>query len=127
MRNVLDALKTLELTPTEGGANPHLVPRRSLKDSRILKHNLSWIWCVRGSLKEVGRPSERRGRQEQSRGEKMIAKCEECDADVTIPADAIVGEIVQCKERSVEYEVASIDGGKVTLKPAEVAEEDWGE
>ena len=57
----------------------------------------------------------------------MIAKCEECDADITIPEDAIVGEIVQCKECSSEYEVASISGGKVELKPAEVAEEDWGE
>jgi alpha-aminoadipate/glutamate carrier protein LysW len=57
----------------------------------------------------------------------MIAKCEECDADIAIPEDAIVGEIVQCKECSAEYEVASLGSGKVTLKPAEVAEEDWGE
>ena len=57
----------------------------------------------------------------------MIAKCEECDADITIPEDAIVGEIVQCKECSAEYEVASLGDGKATLKPAEVAEEDWGE
>jgi alpha-aminoadipate/glutamate carrier protein LysW len=57
----------------------------------------------------------------------MIAKCEECDADINIPEDAIVGEIVQCKDCSSEYEVATIGGGKVTLKPAEVAEEDWGE
>ncbi len=57
----------------------------------------------------------------------MIAKCEECDADITIPEDAIVGEIVQCKECSAEYEVGSVGDGKVTLKEAEVAEEDWGE
>lgn len=57
----------------------------------------------------------------------MIAKCEECDADISIPQDAIVGEIVQCKECSSEYEVASINGGSVKLKKAEVAEEDWGE
>jgi alpha-aminoadipate/glutamate carrier protein LysW len=57
----------------------------------------------------------------------MIAKCEECDADIIVPDDAIVGEIVQCKECQSEYEVASIIGGKVELKPAEVAEEDWGE
>ncbi|MGA2664353.1 MAG: alpha-aminoadipate/glutamate carrier protein LysW [Nitrososphaerales archaeon] len=57
----------------------------------------------------------------------IVAKCEECDADVAIPDDAIVGEIVQCKECSAEYEVASIGDGKVSLKPAEVAEEDWGE
>ena len=43
----------------------------------------------------------------------MIAKCEECDADIAIPEDAIVGEIVQCKECSAEYEVASISNGKV--------------
>ncbi len=53
LRNVLDALKTLELTRTEGGANPHLVPRLLLKDSRILKQNLSWILRARGSLKEA--------------------------------------------------------------------------
>ena len=57
----------------------------------------------------------------------MIAKCEECDAEITIPQDAIVGEIVQCKECSSEYEVASINGETVKLKKAEVAEEDWGE
>jgi alpha-aminoadipate carrier protein LysW len=57
----------------------------------------------------------------------MIAKCEECDADITVPDDAIVGEIVQCKECQSEYEVASVAQGKVELKPAEVAEEDWGE
>jgi alpha-aminoadipate carrier protein LysW len=57
----------------------------------------------------------------------MIAKCDECDADIAIPEDAIVGEIVQCKDCSAEYEVASLGNGKVTLKPAEVAEEDWGE
>ena len=37
----------------------------------------------------------------------MIAKCEECDADIIVPDDAIVGEIVQCKECQSEYEVAS--------------------
>ncbi len=57
----------------------------------------------------------------------MIAKCDECDGDISIPEDAIVGEIVQCKDCSAEYEVASLGNGKVTLKPAEVAEEDWGE
>ena len=57
----------------------------------------------------------------------LKAKCEECDADITIPDDAIVGEIVECKECSSEYEVASIANGQVKLKRAEVAEEDWGE
>jgi alpha-aminoadipate/glutamate carrier protein LysW len=57
----------------------------------------------------------------------MKVKCEECDADISIPEDAIVGEIVQCKECSAEYEVASIGKDGVKVKQAEVAEEDWGE
>jgi hypothetical protein len=43
LRNVLDALKTLELTRTAGGANPHAVRRLLLKDSRTLQQNLSRI------------------------------------------------------------------------------------
>jgi len=57
----------------------------------------------------------------------ITAKCEECGADIAIPDDAIVGEIVQCKECSSEFEVSSLAKGKAELKPAEVAEEDWGE
>jgi argininosuccinate lyase len=53
LRNVLDALKTLELTRTAGGANPHAVPRLLLKDSRTLKQNLSRIARARSLLKEA--------------------------------------------------------------------------
>jgi lysine biosynthesis protein LysW len=44
-----------------------------------------------------------------------------------VPDDAIVGEIVKCKECGSDYEVESISKSGVKLKPAEVAEEDWGE
>jgi len=54
-------------------------------------------------------------------------KCEECDADINVPDDAIVGEIVKCKECGSDYEVESMTKTEVKLKPAEVAEEDWGE
>jgi alpha-aminoadipate carrier protein LysW len=57
----------------------------------------------------------------------ITAKCDECGADIAIPQDAIVGEIVECKECSSEFEVASLAQGHVKLKKAEVAEEDWGE
>ena len=43
LRNVLDALKTLELTRSAGGANPASVSRLLLKDSRLIKQNLYWI------------------------------------------------------------------------------------
>jgi alpha-aminoadipate/glutamate carrier protein LysW len=53
--------------------------------------------------------------------------CAECDAQIAVPTDAILGEIVSCKDCGSEYEVAEISGGTVTLKPAEKVEEDWGE
>lgn len=57
----------------------------------------------------------------------MDTKCVECDASIRVPNDAIVGEIVSCKDCGVEYEVAEIRGGVALLKPAEAVEEDWGE
>ncbi len=54
--------------------------------------------------------------------------CEECDAALTIPGDAIQGEIVSCKECGTSYEVKKdIASGLVTLKRAEKEQEDWGE
>ncbi len=57
----------------------------------------------------------------------MDTKCAECDAGLEVPKDAIPGEIVSCKECGVEYEVSEVRNGTVMLKPAEKAEEDWGE
>jgi alpha-aminoadipate carrier protein LysW len=57
----------------------------------------------------------------------MDARCTDCDASVPIPEDALVGEIVSCKECGAEYEVAELTAGAATLKPAEQVEEDWGE
>ena len=57
----------------------------------------------------------------------MDTKCADCDAGVAIPVDAIVGEIVSCKECGAEYEVAGFTDDIATLKPAEEVEEDWGE
>ena len=57
----------------------------------------------------------------------MNTSCKECGAAVSVPGDAIVGEIVSCKDCSIEYEVAEIGNGSVLLKPAEQVGEDWGE
>ena len=57
----------------------------------------------------------------------METKCKECDAAISVPTDAIVGEIVSCKDCGAEYEVAEINGAAAMLKPAEQVEEDWGE
>ena len=57
----------------------------------------------------------------------MEVTCAECDAKITIPADALVGEILRCKECGAEYEVFEVSKDGAKLRPAEVAGEDWGE
>jgi alpha-aminoadipate/glutamate carrier protein LysW len=54
--------------------------------------------------------------------------CEECDAPLTIPNDAIQGEIVSCKDCGASYEVKKDKAsGLITLMPAQKEQEDWGE
>ncbi len=57
----------------------------------------------------------------------MNTSCAECGAGIDVPSDAIVGEIVSCKDCSSEYEVAEISNASVLLRPAEQVGEDWGE
>ena len=57
----------------------------------------------------------------------MNTSCRECGAALSVPNDAIVGELVSCRDCSTEYEVAEIAGGNVLLRPAEQVGEDWGE
>jgi len=55
-----------------------------------------------------------------------VTKCEECDADISIPTDAIEGEIITCAECGASFELAkSADG--FNLKPAQTVGEDWGQ
>ena len=54
--------------------------------------------------------------------------CEECDAPLTIPTDAIQGEIISCKGCGASYELKKDpSSGLFTLRPSEKEEEDWGE
>jgi alpha-aminoadipate carrier protein LysW len=57
----------------------------------------------------------------------MDTKCPECEADMKVADDAIVGEIISCQDCGADYEVASLENGTATLKAAESAKEDWGE
>jgi alpha-aminoadipate carrier protein LysW len=59
----------------------------------------------------------------------MITKveCQECGADISVPEDAVVGEIVTCPDCGGDYEIASKVSDKVELKPAETVGEDWGQ
>jgi alpha-aminoadipate carrier protein LysW len=55
------------------------------------------------------------------------AKCELCDADIPIPDDAVVGEVISCPECSSEFEITKITEKEIQLREAEKIEEDWGE
>ena len=57
----------------------------------------------------------------------MNTSCNECGAALAVPDDAIVGELVSCKDCSSEYEVAEISNGTAMLNAAEKVGEDWGE
>lgn len=51
--------------------------------------------------------------------------CPECDAQINLEANTVVGEIIVCPDCGVELEVMSLDPAEVDLAPME--EEDWGE
>ncbi len=55
-----------------------------------------------------------------------MAKCEECDANISVPSDAMAGEITTCPECGASYELAK-DGDGFILKPAQSVGEDWGQ
>ncbi len=53
LHSALDALKTLELTDSAGGANPLLVSSLVLEDSDSVKRNASWINQTKTSLNKA--------------------------------------------------------------------------
>jgi len=54
-------------------------------------------------------------------------KCPECDGNIDVPDDVVLGEIVPCPDCGVEFEVFKAQGDDVELRVAEVEGEDWGE
>ena len=55
-----------------------------------------------------------------------MSKCEECDADISIPKDAVEGEIVTCPKCGASFELAKGSNG-FQLKPAQSVGVDWGQ
>lgn len=58
---------------------------------------------------------------------KSKVECQECGADISVPEDVVVGEIITCPDCGGEYEITSKVEGNVDLKPAERVGEDWGQ
>ncbi len=55
------------------------------------------------------------------------ASCPDCMAEIDLPDDVMVGEIVSCPDCGLELEVESVDKGKIELQKLVVEKEDWGE
>ncbi|MGI0082355.1 MAG: alpha-aminoadipate/glutamate carrier protein LysW/ArgW [Nitrosopumilaceae archaeon] len=53
-------------------------------------------------------------------------KCPECDATITIPKDAMEGEIITCSDCGASFELVKGSTGQ-ELKPAQTVGEDWGQ
>ncbi|PSQ38204.1 lysine biosynthesis protein LysW [Halobacteriales archaeon SW_5_70_135] len=54
-----------------------------------------------------------------------MAHCTECDAEVTVPDDPLVGEIVDCTVCGTELETVEVS--PPVLQRAPELAEDWGE
>jgi len=55
-----------------------------------------------------------------------IEKCVDCEAQVTVPDDAVNGEIVSCQDCGLDFEVVVTPQGR-SIKPVVIEKEDWGE
>ena len=56
---------------------------------------------------------------------KEIATCIECEVNLTVGDDCVIGEIVPCGDCGCEMEIASLEPFQLELAPE--IEEDWGE
>ena len=54
-------------------------------------------------------------------------KCPDCDAELEIPSDTEIGEILSCSGCGLELEVKSVKDGCVDLQELTIEGEDWGE
>lgn len=53
--------------------------------------------------------------------------CPDCLAEIDLPDDAVIGEIVSCPDCGLELEVESIEKGNIELQKLLMDKEDWGE
>jgi alpha-aminoadipate carrier protein LysW len=53
------------------------------------------------------------------------ALCPECDAEIGIPTDAMLNELISCPDCGAELEILNLEPVELELAPE--VEEDWGE
>jgi alpha-aminoadipate carrier protein LysW len=53
--------------------------------------------------------------------------CPDCLAEIEVPNDVIVGEIIDCPDCGLELEVEKIKGDEIEIQRLSIEKEDWGE
>ncbi len=56
-----------------------------------------------------------------------MAKCPDCEADIEVSDDAMMGEILSCPDCGLDLEVKTVASQKVELEKLAIEKEDWGE
>lgn len=54
-------------------------------------------------------------------------KCPDCEAEIHVPPDTAVGEILTCPDCGLELEVKQVGQDKIEVKEISIEKEDWGE
>ena len=57
----------------------------------------------------------------------IVTTCPDCLAEIEIPGDVMVGEIIECPDCGLELEVEKIEGNQVEIQRLSIEKEDWGE
>ena len=57
----------------------------------------------------------------------ILSSCPDCLAEIEIPEDVMVGEIIECTDCGLELEVEKVEANQVEIQRLSIEKEDWGE
>jgi alpha-aminoadipate carrier protein LysW len=56
-----------------------------------------------------------------------MARCPDCEANIAVADDAMLGEILSCPDCGLDLEIRAVESQKVELQKLAIEKEDWGE
>lgn len=56
-----------------------------------------------------------------------MARCPDCEAEIEVAEDAMIGEILSCPDCGLELEIEKVEHEAVELQKLAIEKEDWGE
>ncbi|MCJ7505810.1 lysine biosynthesis protein LysW [Candidatus Bathyarchaeota archaeon] len=56
-----------------------------------------------------------------------MTKCPDCEADIEVADDSMMGEILSCPDCGLDLEVRTVGNKGVELQRLAIEKEDWGE